>query len=69
MKRGVVLLAVFLILWTVILPGSAWAREGWHDGSNLDPVRRDRVFPTSGICVTYHLRAAAGVLFAVHDLR
>jgi hypothetical protein len=32
MKRGVVLLAVFLMLWAVILPGSAWAREGWHGG-------------------------------------
>jgi hypothetical protein len=32
MKRVVLLLAVFLILWAVILPGSAWAREGWHGG-------------------------------------
>src|SRR5207247_10251899 len=32
MKRVVVLLAVFLMLWAVILPGSAWARDGWHGG-------------------------------------
>ena len=32
MKKVVVLLAVFLMLWAVILPGSAWAREGWHGG-------------------------------------
>ena len=32
MKKVVVLLAVFLMLWAVILPGSAWARDGWHGG-------------------------------------
>ena len=32
MKRVVVLLVVFLMLWAAILPGSAWARDGWHGG-------------------------------------
>jgi hypothetical protein len=32
MKRVVVFVAVFLMLWAVILPGSAWARGGWHRG-------------------------------------
>jgi hypothetical protein len=32
MKKVVVLLAVFLMLSAVILPGSAWARDGWHGG-------------------------------------
>jgi len=32
MKKAVVLLAVFLLLFGAILPSAAWARGGWHGG-------------------------------------
>jgi len=34
MKRAVALLAIFLMLFTVLLPGPAWAAGGWHGGGH-----------------------------------
>src|SRR5882672_6056884 len=32
MKRALALVAIFLVLFTALLPGPAWAGGGWHHG-------------------------------------